>query len=132
MLFVVAMTNIGVFAQNQSVANNRPSPLPLLKSTTEAVSAITNQFSQYANVKSSNPSEAQAAEMMKRARLFGEVRQGLNQQGSNSQCLECVLFNLFIEKVEHPLYVTYDQKVDAYYSKQWPQEFTDVVNILKK
>ncbi|MBK8734509.1 MAG: hypothetical protein IPL98_00960 [Saprospiraceae bacterium] len=70
--------------------------------------------------------------MMKRARILGDVRKELNQQSSNSPCIECVLFNTFMEKIEHPLLITYDQKVDAYYSKQWPQEFTDVVNILKK
>ena len=132
MLFVVAMTSIGIHAQTLSSGTYRPSPLPALKSATEANVAINNQFSQFGNVKTNNPTEAQAVEMMKRVRLLSGVRKILHQQGSNSQCVECALYTVFMEKIEHPLLITYDQKADAYYSKQWPQEFTDVVNILKK
>jgi len=132
MLFVVAITSIGIHAQTLSSGAYRPSPLPTLKSATEANAAITNQFSQFANVKTNNPTEAQAVEMMKRARILGEVRQVLNQKGASAPCIECALFSIFVNNVEHPLQLTYDQKVDAYYNKQWPQEFTDVVNILKK
>ena len=129
MLFLVMFACATLQAQTTtSGVTNRSYPITQLKSNQEALAAITSQFVQYGNIKQTNPTEIQASEMMKRARVYGAIK---NQLSTTGLQLSDVLLQVFIENIEHPLLFTNDQKVQAFYDKQWPQEFIDVVNTLR-
>ncbi len=106
----------------------RTTPLPPLKSPTEVKTILTNEVSSLSKQYDKQKAFDRKSPEMIRALLIGHLyeKTELSKRSINEAFLTAYTEVLDLGKM------TKQEKINAYYSRNWPSAFNEVVNLLKK